>query len=297
MISQKRRKDDFVKKIERMMDASLVWIDEQAIEALDLGALPEGGIGAGEPAPKEAATELDVIRFALAANAINHQFWDVVDGKFERYRHGQDVGAMAMMSGMRRMLEEAGSFDALEARLPLKVQDIERWFGPMPDPAGRAQALGEALGRKGKAAAMLLSDASRDGEAWGIDHAGAIASLLPSGYEDPLLKKAQLCLWMAKGMLEARQVVVTCFADYQVPKVLRGLGILKYADPVASRVDSGNLIAQDDPIEVAIRAATVVACERVAKAKGVSPHELDYLLWTKRNDFPQPFHRVRTRRY
>jgi hypothetical protein len=203
-MSQKRRKQEFVKKIERMVDPALVSIDDAAIAALELGELPEGGIGGGESAPEQASTALCAIRFALAANAINHQFWDVVDGKFERYRHGQNVGAVAMMAGLRSMLEEAGSFEALESRLPLKTADIERWFGPMPDPFGRAQALGEALGRKGKAAALLLADAAAEGEAWGIDHAGAIATLLPTGYEDPLLKKAQLCLWMAKGMLEAK---------------------------------------------------------------------------------------------
>lgn len=294
------RKDDFVKKIERMMNSELVQISDQAIAALEIGSV--GDIGEAEPAPKSAKTAIDIARFAIAMNSINHQFWDVVDGHFERYQNRGLVGALAMREGLAALLDEAGSFGALEKSLPLSAADMERCFGAIPDPAGRAKALGDALGKKGAAAALLLCDCALDGRPWGIEHAQAIASLLPSGYEDPFLKKAQLCLWMAKGMLEQRgfpapSVEVTCFADYQVPKVLRGLGVLSYGEGLASLVDSGSILEENSPEEIAIRAATVVACERISTTRAIASEQLDFWLWSRRNEFPQPFHRVRTARY
>lgn len=294
------RKDDFVKKIERMMDMEVVGINDQAIASLDIEAI--GGIGDAEPAPSSAKTAIDIVRFAIAMNSINHQFWDVVGGSFERYQNRGLVGALAMREGLVALLGEAGSFDALETRLPLSAIDIERCFGAIPDPSARAKALSDALGKKGSAAALLLCDCVQDARPWGIEHAQAIASLLPSGYEDPFLKKAQLCLWMAKGMLEQRgfdapEVEVTCFADYQVPKVLRGLGVLCYGSDLAGLVDSGAILAENGPEEIAIRAATVVACERISKLHGVASEQLDFWLWSRRNEFSEPFHRVRTARY
>lgn len=294
------RKADFVKKIERMMDESLVSINDQAISGLEMGA---AGLSApGDPPPAGVDSELDILRFAIAINSINHQFWDVVDGSFERYQNNGLVGALAMVQGVAALVGEAGSFGVLEKRLPLTARDIEQCFGAIPNPDARAVALGEALGRKGKAAAMLLRDCAKDGRNWGIEHAQAIATLLPAGYEDPFLKKAQLCLWMAKCMLEQRgvkapEVDVTCFADYQVPKVLRGLGVLSYGKSLAALVDSGAILQENSPEEIAIRAATVVACERISVAHGVPPERLDFWLWLRRNEFSQPFHRVRTARY
>jgi hypothetical protein len=148
----------------------------------------------------------------------------------------------------------------------------------------------------------LLADSAHGGEAWGIEHARAIALMLPSGYEDPFLKKAQLCMWMAKGMLEAGgmaapEVDSTAFADYQIPKVLRGLGVLGYGEELAAKVDAGLVLEESGPMEVAIRAATVVACEKISQSKSISAPALDFWLWSRRNEFAEPFHRVRTMRY
>jgi hypothetical protein len=294
------RKDAFLQRIELLMDRKLVDIDQGAIDSARIVDLPD--IAASEPPPPPIQSALDIIRFALLVNSINHQFWDVADGQFERYSHQGKVGAIAMMAGVGALLSEAGSFDALEKRGPLLPADIARCFGPIPDPAGRAQALNESIGPKGKAAAMLLADAWRDEGHWDLSHASAVSTLLPAGFEDSFLKKSQLCLWMAQGMMASRgfeppSVELTCFADYQIPKVLRGMGVLLYGKRIAAKVDAGCVMEQDSPEEIAIRAATVIACEKLSAALGISAPQLDFWLWTQRNEHSAPFHRVRTRRY
>lgn len=293
-------KKKFLKKVERMLDPSLVTIHEDAIMAINIGKLPD--LGFQEPAPVSARSALDVIRFALAMNSINHQFWDTVSGKFERYEHGGLTGALAMRAGLVAMMDDHGGICAIQERLPIDEKLVRKYFGAMPDSESRARALTEAFGSKGDACARLLLDSARDGEIWGVAHAQAIATLLPLGFGDEFLKKAQLCMWMAKGMLEAREmpapeVELTCFADYQVPKVLRGLGVLSYERKLAAKVDSHCVLESDGAYEKAIRAATIVACEKISVAKGLSAPELDYWLWSRRHDFKAPFHLVRTMKY
>lgn len=294
-------KDDFLRRAAKLMKPQLVLIDNDAIASMAVGELPDAG-GQAPLFPTEAQSPLDIIRFALLLNSINHQFWDIVDGQFQRYSHQGKVGAIAMIDGLRSLVSAAGSLAALEGAGPLSPADVERFFGAIPDPAGRARALNEALGPKGRAAATLLLDATVDEGVWGIAHAQAISTLLPLGFEDPFLKKSQLCLWISKGMLLAAghrppRADLTCFADYQVPKVLRSMGVLVYGKRLAAKVDAGCLLAQDGPEETAIRSSTIIACERLAASLGTSAPQLDLWLWLRRNDHPQLFHRVKTRRY
>lgn len=291
-------KEQFLKKIGRLADPAIASVDFGAIEAIRIGELPS--IGHEEPPPKEARTREEIVQFSLAINSINHQFWDVQEGRFSRYEFGGSVGALAMMEGLRRWLSEAGSIEAMAREASLGA--IGKFFGPIPDPKGRLEALSEALGEPGKAAAKALGEALDAKGSWGVEEAGVVAALLPAGFEDAFLKKAQLCLWMAKGMLEARgfpevETDLTCFADYQIPKVLRGLGAIRVSEDLARRIGDGELIEPGSPQENALRAATVIACEAISKSEGISAAALDFWLWTKRNDFDLPFHRTKTRKY
>lgn len=282
------------------MDPAIVAIDSEAIDKLLIPR--EHANPPREEPPEQTTSARDIIQFALAINSINHQFWDVVDGRFVRYAHQGQVGAMAMMAGLRALLRQSGSMDAIAGKLPIEAEEIERFFGPIPNPEERALALGQALGPRGLAAATMLEESCNGRTNWSIGHAAEIAELLPAGFEDPFLKKAQLALWMAKGFLSSRslgdpRLDLSCFADYQIPKVLRGLGVLRYNDELGSQVDSGRLLEPDGPCEIAIRAASVIACEEISEKKNIGAPELDFWLWSRRNDFKAPFHLVRTRKY
>lgn len=110
---------------------------------------------------------------------------------------------------------------------------------------------------------------------------------------------------------------LTAFADYKLPQVLRGAGVLVLAPALAARVDARAPLPAGGVDEVALRAATVWACEWLARAltaerralpgsRGAdtppaTAMEVDYLLWsagqadTSRSEggLP-PYHRTRT---
>ncbi|KAI7835398.1 hypothetical protein COHA_010694 [Chlorella ohadii] len=105
---------------------------------------------------------------------------------------------------------------------------------------------------------------------------------------------------------------LTMFADYRVPVVLRELGVLRYAPSLAAAVDAKQELAPGSQEEVEIRAATVVAVERLRgelqrrlAAEGrQAPHlcsvTLDWWLWEEgeRNiQRHRPHHRTLTIHY
>jgi len=92
---------------------------------------------------------------------------------------------------------------------------------------------------------------------------------------------------------------LTCFADYRVPQLLRDRGVLEYSVALAAKVDARVELAAGSEEEVAIRAATIVAVERVRAAMRVPlvAVEVDWLLWQRgeklRGDLA-PHHCTRT---
>lgn len=51
------------------------------------------------------------------------------------------------------------------------------------------------------------------------------------------------------------------FADYRVPQILRHRGIFTYSDALATAIDSEAELAYSSPLEVELRAATVMTVE------------------------------------
>lgn len=72
------------------------------------------------------------------------------------------------------------------------------------------------------------------------------------------------------------------YADYQVPRVLRHFGVLKYDKDLARRVDNFEIIPKNSEDEIEIRASTVVAGkmieDEIEKYCKVNPASLDYAL-------------------
>jgi hypothetical protein len=96
--------------------------------------------------------------------------------------------------------------------------------------------------------------------------------------------------------------VLTAFADYKVPQVLRQLGVLRYSPELAERIDRREELLWGSPEEIEIRAGTIWAVELLKReleklGKSLRSFELDWLLWNlgQRDEFRQrPYHRVRT---
>lgn len=240
---------------------------------------------------------VDIIRFYLALNSINHQFWHHdTHGNFIRYVHDNNQGALALMAGMKKLLNIKQGLDNMSNINPSEFKEC---FGEMPDSTSRIKILNQALSNKAKELAEDLWSVSSKG--WSILEALSISEALPLGYQDEALKKAQLVIHMTASALKIKgydiKTDLTCFADYQIPRVLRHLGILVYSPEIAHLVDSSKIIQKDSNEEHAIRAATILACEEICAKININPAVLDYWLWSKRNTVPQPFHLTYTNAY
>jgi len=95
---------------------------------------------------------------------------------------------------------------------------------------------------------------------------------------------------------------LTIFADNLVPHVLRMDGILTYESALSERIEKGELIEPGSEEEVEIRACAVHAVELIVSSlreegTGVSPREIDLLLWNRGQSQrykERPRHRTRT---
>ena len=263
--------------------------------------------------------QADGIVTLIVLNSLNFQYWDVNDwGDFSRYRHRGLDGALAMQDSFFRAWEGAHRTAAGAApgartecvanafRKLLAREGIAGLFGAIPAADLRAHILAEVLDDPQQLDAIAADIKSRlllqGSLTW--REAQDLADAFPLAYGDRYLKKAQLTMiniaaqWMATPGNKPCMLDVTAAADYQLPKVLRAMGILTYSPRLAVQVDLQEPVPADSREERAIRAATVLACEQLAPHLGCTIPEVDFWLWANRNNFgPSPFHLTRTTNY
>lgn len=264
-------------------DASLVGIDDDLIRRTQwpLESLQPMIMGLNGAITSTGAGALS---FLIIMTALNYRFWEVQGNEIRRYSHRGKTGARALWAAF----EDAWGLDsvspiAFERRLA--DQGVEGLFGEIPDPASRDAILRELLSGDIVGVSAALSARIDAAHSVTVADASALAEELPMAFGDPYLKKAQLALSMYSAFLrhcgtETDATDLTAFADYQVPRVLRALGILRYSDDLAERVDSGMLLPNASREERAIRAATILACERIAAHCQASAADVDSLLWS-----------------
>lgn len=146
-----------------------------------------------------------------------------------------------------------------------------------------------------------------------------LVSSFPMAYNDvrmhrgdaiPFYKKAQLGAALLAGRFGESSAYgvdgleeLTLFADYVIPSVLRSVGVLEYDSAVADRVDAGRVIPEGSAAEVGIRAATVIAGDRLLsrvndrRDAAVTAVHLDQYLWRRGRDQDLVFHRTPTTSY
>lgn len=131
--------------------------------------------------------------------------------------------------------------------------------------------------------------------------AAELADAFPLTFGDGVLKKAQLAtsaIW--RGALARGKSVgcdLTAFADYEIPNVLRSIGVLTYAQDLADTIDNHRLIGRDSVDEHALRGASILAIEAIATAQGVVVADVDYAIWLRRDTPTTPFHLTETTAY
>ncbi len=120
----------------------------------------------------------------------------------------------------------------------------------------------------------------------------------------PFLKRAQICASDIAYIFEKygkRPIInldlLTAFADYKLPQILRKFGAIGYADDLAKRIDGFIPINSGSPEEVEIRAATIVCVENIRRQlESYTAAQIDNALWLMSQDQTgiKPFHRCRT---
>lgn len=131
------------------------------------------------------------------------------------------------------------------------------------------------------------------------------------GQPVPLYKRAQILVSDVWGAFDSRGPgafrnleALTMFADYKVPQVLNGLGVLAYSSSLERTLLAQEEIPAGDPREVEIRAASVQAIERITgslaeRDLGWRAFEIDWAVWGlgQGRAWPLPYHRTRTVAY
>ncbi len=110
--------------------------------------------------------------------------------------------------------------------------------------------------------------------------------------EDLFLKRAQLFIFalLRRGIEIPGFEKLSVPADYQLPNVLRKLEILKYSRKLKKKVDDFDLIIKGSRMEVELRAATIIACDKLSKASGYNSMEIDNFLWQLRKKVSNTHH-------
>jgi hypothetical protein len=285
---------------------AVVSINHEAIKAL---TIPPGAatLMASGLAPDWLSHPLQAIAYYIALNSINYRFWDMVPdagpSSFVRYVFEGDKGAMGMRRAFDKVWGPGFTPDNFRAQ-PITPEWVKQHFGDIPDLQSRAEVLSNVFagGALEEVSAELYRRILANG-ALSADDAKLLHDAFPRAFNDPYMKRAQLAVsWIAGYFAEVNVRVdvtdLTAFADYQVPRTLRALNLIVYSSELAHKVDSYIPLPEGGFEERAIRAATILVCELLAKALGVTAAEIDNFLWLNRNlAGATPFHLTFTEQY
>jgi hypothetical protein len=239
-----------------------------------------------------------VCQYIFLLDAMNFCFWPV-----EGYEYSDLAGSI------KRVVEK--SPNALDADNLARVssEQLKEWlFGDkwtiqenfrLDERSRLVRQLGKILKERFNGLAVNVVKAANKSAAKLVDlitsnFSGFRDHTVYQGFQVFFYKRAQILvgdLWGAfegKGLGEFADIhMLTCFADYRIPQLLRHLKILNYSSHLSEKVDQKDEIISGSLEEIEIRAATVIAVEeikqRVLKKYGnqLISVQLDWLLWER----------------
>lgn len=313
-----------------MASARFVSIDETAVDRIAAG-------GPFEQTPPGWSDDLHfrdgswrTAGWVMALDALNFCFWSAGSDPNDRWRvewagvaHN---GYWALVAALRRAVAEGVALWDPATLAKLTDAEVTHLLRPsragspaiplLPERAANLRELGQGLlafSSEPDAAARFIASADRSAPAL----AASVAERFPSfndvamldGREVRFFKRAQILVADLHGAFAGAGPgrfddldLLTAFADYKAPQVLRGLGALRYVPELAERIDRRELIPAGSREEIEIRAATVLCCELLraalaARGRFLAAYEIDWALWLAGQSLGPavpPYHRTLT---
>ncbi len=259
------------------------------------------------------------VNYLFLLDALNFSFWG--EPRWKVTYHGQELdGYWALAASLKSAIEkdpQVADGEFLARITPEELESILHGQGriPMfPDRWRNARELGTVLTNlwEGDAARLVIvaeHDAARLAKMVAENFASFNDITVYKDHAVYWFKRAQIVvtdLWGAFGGKDWGQFenihVLTAFADYKLPQILRAWGILTYAPSLAERVDNKVPLDKDSAEEIEIRATTLWAVEFLRQAfaekgRNLWSVQVDWILWeASQKEFAgaKPYHRVRT---
>ncbi|WP_151633826.1 queuosine salvage family protein [Noviherbaspirillum aerium] len=265
----------------------LVAIDPQAIERLPVRADRFSQMSMGLSGRAAGRTAAGAAAYSIAFNSLNFMFWTPTPQGMSRYHWRGQSGTNGLKAAFEHAWGEETTAAGLRRRLcsgdPEAVIEL---FGDISLPKRRAHFLREVLSedRLEQAAADLVSASGR----LGVDHAQQLARRFPVAFgQDAYLTRAQLAIMWFAGYLAEQDRAIECdvcvAANYQMPRIMRSIKALRFSAELAAKVDAHTLLLRDSTEERAIRAATVLGVQMMARHLGVSESAMVNVLWENRD--------------
>ncbi len=300
-----------------MERATDVRIDHQAVDAVVRDWV---GAGVQPPGWYEKYHFFDgthrSANWLLALDAVNFSFWaeDPADRWEVEYQGECLNGYWALAASMKRAVEEGTQLWNAAVLAELSQGDVYRIFrgkGLIPlvtDRLNNLREVGRALlahyqGQFIHAIDAIQGRADRLALLLAHDFPSFNDVSVYKGRKVPIHKRAQLLVSDLWGAFDGKNwgaftnmEVLTAFADYKVPQILREFGVLEYGPQLAAAVEARQVIPAGSYQEVEIRAATIQACEILAERLNMPAYQVDWLLWQQAQGMPMghPYHLTRT---
>lgn len=261
------------------------------------------------------------IEFFFLGNTINFAFMDFSSKqKFEIEYKGNWTGAFGMFACLKRALDNEIPIWCPDYLENITFEQTEKLFSgkiAMPMIMERKEIfneVGKVLNDKYRSFSNLVK--ASDYKAFGGN--GIVDRLVKdfssfndvsefNGNELMFYKRSQLAVAMPFARLRNTELFkikdvdeLTVFADYQLPKGLKRMGVLKYAESLDERIRKQEIIEKDSREELEIRAHTIYASDLLVKEinkrgeKKICALEMDYKLWSESRKSTEPHHLTKT---
>ena len=259
------------------------------------------------------------ISFNVLFNAINFSYWGSPKWTI-KYQNKELDGSWAMIGTIHRAIEEGYTLLDTSYQKNISQKDFDHIFRgnvPVPLAKERLQIIRD-LGRLVESnfesdTQNIIKKADYDAEKL----VGILTASFPffddkAMYKDKIVhfhKRAQLLVGdLHEVLVEANLQpiknieMLTAFADYKIPQILRKLGVLVYSAELTTIVDNKVELTFGDSKEVEIRADMVWAVELLKQEINktsplITAMDLDHYLWIRsqeKSKDDKPYHLTRT---